>query len=119
MDPEAAAAEDEKRARAAFATNLTVLPGLGTFLHGERLLGLAQAALGGAGFALICAWLLGFVTEAMALLAWPGAGPYAREGLLGLACCVGAAAWAGGTSYARWQEAKRRLALMRPRRMPP
>jgi len=109
MGPEDRATKEEKRARAAFLTNLTVLPGLGTLLYGERMLGLAQIALATAGFLLICAWLLGFMTEAIAVVGWPeGGGPLARQGWLGLALGFGALAWSGGTSYARWRKAQRR-----------
>jgi hypothetical protein len=107
MKPERQAATPEKRARAAFLTNLAVLPGLGTFLHGERLLGLAQIALAGAGFLLICAWFLGFITEAIAVVGWPeGGGPRVADGFLGLTLSLAALVWSGWTGYSRWQRAK-------------
>jgi hypothetical protein len=106
VEPEDPAAAAEKRARAAFLTNVTVLPGLGTLLHGERLLGFAQMALAGTGFLLICASLVSFTTEMVATAEWPaGGGPLAGQGLLGLLLSLGSLAWSGWTGYTRWQKA--------------
>jgi hypothetical protein len=52
---------DETRAWSCLATNLLVLPGLGSLLAGRRS-GFAQAALALAGFALTCVWLLSFMS---------------------------------------------------------
>jgi hypothetical protein len=107
MKAERPATTEERRAWAAFLTNLTVLPGLGTLLHGERLLGLAQIGLATAGFLLICAWLLGFMMEAVAVTGWPeGGGPEVPQGLLGLGLSLAALAWSGWTGYAGWQRAR-------------
>jgi hypothetical protein len=101
--------EEEKRARAALITNLTVLPGLGNFIHGERLAGLCQMALAGIGLALILAWFYAFMTDALTTFTWPeSAGPLGELGLLGLALSLLAVAWSSWTAYRRWQEAKAR-----------
>ena len=106
--PEKATA-DEKRARSAFLTNLTVLPGLGTLVYGHRLLGLAQMALAGVGFLLICAWLYGFMVDTLTTLAFPpGGGRYAGQGLLGLVLSFASMAWSGWWGYRTWQQARDR-----------
>jgi hypothetical protein len=106
-EPEAERAEREKRARAAFLANMAILPGLGTLLSGHRLLGLAQMATAGAGFLLICRWLVGFVSEALQTMGLPaGGGRYGREGWLGLVLSFGALGWSGWTSYRRWRAAR-------------
>jgi hypothetical protein len=107
MKPERPPPTEERRAWAAFLTNLTVLPGLGTLLHGERLLGLAQIGLATAGFLLICAWFLGFMTEAIAVVGWPeGGGPRVADGFLGLTLSLAALTWSGWTGYSHWQKVK-------------
>jgi hypothetical protein len=111
---EAKLAEEEKRARGAFLTNLTVLPGLGTLIYGRRLLGLAQMALAALGFLLICAWLYGLMVETLSTLELPkGGGPYAREGLLGLGLSMAALAWSGWSGYRIWQQARVRKGAKR------
>jgi hypothetical protein len=101
--------EEEKRARAALITNLTVLPGLGNFVHGERLSGLCQMALAGIGFALILTWLYAFMNDAFTTFTWPeGGGPLGAVGLWGVTLSVLAFAWSGGAAYRRWQKLKTR-----------
>ncbi|HEX6739558.1 MAG TPA: hypothetical protein VF310_14865 [Vicinamibacteria bacterium] len=107
MEPEDPAAAAEKRARAAFLANITVLPGLGTLLHGERLLGLAQMALAGVGFLLMCAWAVTLTMDLVMTASWPeGGGPLALQGWLGLLLSLASLAWAGWTGYTRWQKVK-------------
>ena len=101
--------EEEKRARAALITNLTVLPGLGNFVYGERLAGLCQMALAGTGLALVLAWLYTFMADALTTFTWPeDAGPLGGTGLLGLALSALAFTWSSWTAYRRWRNVKTR-----------
>ena len=79
--------------------NLLGLPGLGSWLDGRRIAGLAQMTLTLTGFGLTSFWFVSFVRRLWATHAvpWDG-GPHFRLGLLGLALFAGSWFWALGTS---------------------
>lgn len=98
--PTTARSVEEKKARAALAANLAVLPGLGTLACGLWVEGIAQVALALIGFVLICVWLYGFITAMFATLMLPlDGGPHAGAGLMGLALSILAWVWSGLTGY--------------------
>jgi len=98
----------ELRAWAALASNLLVLPGLGSLLAGRVRAGLAQCAIALAGFAMTLVWLL----RVLALMRAAGTlfldpPPHVGLGLAGIALFGAAWLWAGATSWRLVRHARR------------
>ena len=84
----------EVKAWACLAANALVLPGLGSFLAGQRLVGALQALLSLAGFALTMLWAGSWIARLTTTGLPEGLGPYFRHGAAGLG--LFALAWVWG-----------------------
>jgi hypothetical protein len=99
---------DEAAAWTALATNLLVLPGLGSLMAGRKV-GWPQAVLALAGAALTLLWLVSFTGEWMRLGAFPlDAGPEIGRGLAGVAAFFVAWLWSLLTSLDGVRQARGR-----------
>lgn len=82
-------------ARDYLLSNLVSVPGIGTFLAGHRVSGVAQMAIATTGFVLTLYWFGTFVHEWFRTRALPyDGGPQFRWGLIGLG--IFACAWFWG-----------------------
>jgi hypothetical protein len=91
---------DRPSAWACLVTNLTVLPGLGSWIAGQTG-GLFQMGLASTGFILTSVWAWWFVKTWIRLKQWPTEiGPHFGKALLGLAFFAAAWIWALASSLA-------------------
>ena len=94
-------------AHACLVLNLLALPGLGSFLAGQRLTGLLQMIVALAGSALTVAWFFRF------LLTWLRRGEFPMDGtswlglgLVGVAVFLAAWCWSFATSQALLRQSR-------------
>jgi hypothetical protein len=105
----------EARAWACLLTNVLVLPGAGTMAAGRRTVGLVQAVLALAGFVMVCAWMIFWISEATEAAALPsGLGGHGGLGVVGLILAVVSWAWALVSSLDVLREAKAASPATRP-----
>jgi hypothetical protein len=91
---------DRPSAWACLLTNVTVLPGLGSWIAGLRA-GLLQMGLASAGFILTSVWGWWFFRAWIRLKQWPAeVGPHFGKALLGMALFAAAWVWALATGLA-------------------
>jgi hypothetical protein len=90
---------DRTSARNYLLTNLLVLPGLGSWLAGQRFVGVLQAVLALTGFGLTGFWFISFLGACVQTETFPwDGGPQFRLGLIGVALFLAGWFWALGTS---------------------
>jgi len=88
-------------ARNYLLTNLLVLPGLGSWLAGQRFVGVLQVALALTGFVLTAWWCVSFFAAWLRTQSFPwDGGPQFRLGLVGVALFAAGWFWALATSLA-------------------
>ena len=106
-DPVPPRLPDRERAWFCVAINLLALPGLGSYLAGQRLLGATQMVLALAGFALTMVWAVSFGAAWIRGGHFPGAaGPGLRHGVLGLSLFAIAWCWTLGSSWSILRRAR-------------
>jgi len=99
---------DSLRAWACLATNLLVLPGLGSLALGRRT-GWLQAGMALGGFALSCVWLFSFLAAWIREQAFPfEAGPDLTLGLLGIGLFGVAWSWSAVSALDAVRQARDR-----------
>ena len=82
-------------------TNLFVMPGVGSWMTGQRALGVLHAALALAGVTMMMAWLCWFVFKWIQNERMPqSAGPYLWVAVTGVALFAGAWLWSLMSSVA-------------------
>lgn len=92
------------------ASNLLVLPGLGSVMGGKRI-GYAQMTLAVAGFGLTGFWFISFLRAWATTQTFPfDGGPHLLWGLLGVALFVAGWCWAFATSLRILRAARKTVA---------
>jgi hypothetical protein len=86
-------------ARNYLLTNTLVLPGLGSWLAGERFVGILQMMLAFMGLGFISFWFVSFLIACLQTQTFPvDGGPHLLQGMLGVVLSLASWFWALGTS---------------------
>ena len=98
---------DRNAAQVYLWLNLLALRGLGSFLAGRRLAGVAQATLSLSGLGLTSWWFFSFIAACLRMQSFAAdGGQHLGLGLLGVALFVVAWLWALGTSFRMLRDAQ-------------